>query len=168
MKNKILLFLSAEHFFAHTWSHGTLSAAQYFSADAGGRAQFSALLQSNHSPVYLLVDLIEEDFRYETVPHLRGSDRTALLQRKFDQYYRSTPFRKALLQIRQQEGRRDDEMLFTALTNPALIQPWLEILHKNCAPLAGIYSVPDISTPLIKEVPSWFSANWVCKASSFS
>ena len=154
IKNKILLFLSADHFFAHTWSHSTLSAAQYFAADADGRAQFSAFLQSNRSPAYLLVDLIEEDFRYEAVPHLRGGDRTALLNRKFDQYYRSTPFRKARLQRRQQDGRRDDEMLFSALTNPALIQPWLEILHKNCTPLAGIYSVPDISAPLIKDIPS--------------
>jgi len=38
----------------------------------------------------LLVDLIEEDFRQEAVPHLLGSKRTALLQRKLEQFYRGT------------------------------------------------------------------------------
>ena len=154
MKNKILLFLSTGHFHAHTWRNGALSTAQNFTDSPDGREQFSLFLQSNHDPAYLLVDLIEEDFRYETVPHLRGSDHSALLQRKFEQYYRNTPFRKALLQRRQKDGRRDDEMLFSALTNPALIQPWLEIMQKNCTPIVGIYSVPDISAPLIKDIPS--------------
>lgn len=154
MKNKILLSLGAVHFHAHIWSSTGLSEAQNFTNNAEGREQFSQFLRVNRDPAYLLVDLIEEDFRYETVPHLRGSDRDALLQRKFEQYYRNTPFRKALLQQRQQDGRRDDEMLFSALTNPALIQPWLEIMQKNCTPLVGIYSVPDISAPLIKDISS--------------
>lgn len=154
MKNKVLFFLSADHFHAHTWQGGVLSAAYNFADSPEGRAQFGTFLKTNRDPAYLLADLIEEDFRYETVPHLRGSDRAALLQRKFDQYYRNTPFRKAMLQQRQQDGRRDDEILFSALTNPALIQPWLEIMQTNCAPIVGIYSVPDISAPLIKNIPS--------------
>ncbi len=154
MSGKTLLFLGANQLHAHTWQAGVLSAAQRFADNPDGREQFAAFLQTHRDPAYLLTDLIEEDFRQETVPHLRGSERTALIQRKFEQYYRNTPFRRALLQQRQKEGRRDDEMLFSALTNPARISPWLNIMLQHIIPLAGIYSVPDISSSLVKGIPS--------------
>ena len=121
MSSKTLLFLGSESFHACTWKGGRLSAAQYFADSAEDKERFAGFLRANPHPCYLLTDLVEEDFRHETVPHLRGRDRAGLIQRKFEQFYRNTPFRQASLLQRQKEGRRDDEMLFSALTNPALI-----------------------------------------------
>ena len=45
-------------------------------------------------------------------------------------------------------------MLFSALTNPSLITPWLNVILAQKTPLAGIYSVPQISAPLVKDHPS--------------
>ena len=154
MKNTLLLFLSAEHLHAQLMAGGKIVQQHDFTGTPDGRANFATFLQTAKQPAYLLTDLIEEDFRQEIVPHLRGGSRAALLQRKFDQFYRSTPFRKATRMQRQQTGRRDDEMLFSALTNPALIMPWLDIMLAQQIPLAGIYSVPQISAPLIKNHPS--------------
>ena len=154
MSQKTLFFLSSDSFHAHVWKNGTLAAPYYFTNNAEGRERFSDFLRTHRDPAYLLVDLIEEDFRQETVPHLTGANRQALIQRKFDQYYRSTPFRLASLQRRQEEGRRDDELLFSALTNPALISSWLELLLLHNTPLVGIYSVPHASLPLIKDIDS--------------
>jgi hypothetical protein len=151
---RTLLFLSADSFHASTWHGGKLGVPQYFSNDANGREYFSAYLKQHRDPAYLLVDVIEEDFRLETVPHLIGSARKNLLARKFEQFYRGTPFRQATLLQRQQEGRRDDDMLFSALTNPQRITPWLDTLLANQIPLVGIYSLPNISTPLLKDFPS--------------
>ena len=151
---KTLLFLSAESFQATIWHGGTLSASQYFSNDANGRGYFSTFLKQHPYPAYLLADVIEEDFRMETVPHLIGSARKNLRERKFEQFYRNTPFRQATLLHRQEEGRRDDEMLFSALTNPQRISPWLDAVLANRIPLVGIYSLPNISTPLLKDIPS--------------
>ena len=109
MSRKILFFLSSENFHAYTWNNGVLSEPYYFSHNAAGLERFAEFLQTNRHPAYLLVDLIEEDFRQETVPHLTGSNHQALVQRKFEQYYRNTPFRLTRLQQRQTEGRRDDE-----------------------------------------------------------
>jgi hypothetical protein len=151
---RTLLFLSADSFHASIWQGGKLGAPQYFSNDANGREYFSTFLQQHHNPAYLLVDVIEEDFRLETVPHLSGSAKRNLLARKFEQFYRSTPFRQALTLRRQEEGRRDDEMLFSALTNPQRISPWLDTLLANRIPLVGIFSLPNISTPLLKGIAS--------------
>ena len=154
MSRKTLFFLSSDNFHAHVWQNGALTNATCFPHSAEGLQQFSVFLQTHHDPAYLLVDLIEEDFRQETVPHLTGANHQALVQRKFDQFYRNTPFRLARLQKRQSEGRRDDELLFSALTNPASIAAWLDPLLQHKTPIVGIYSVPHISTPLIKDIDS--------------
>jgi hypothetical protein len=151
---RTLLFLSADTFHASIWHGGKMGAPLTFSNDANGRENFSAYLKQHRNPAYMLVDVIEEDFRLETVPHLTGSARRDLQARKFEQFYRGTPFRQALLLQRQEEGRRDDEMLFSALTNPQRISPWLDTLLANRIPLVGIYSLPNISSPLLKDLPS--------------
>jgi hypothetical protein len=149
---RTLLFLSAENFQSYLWNGKGLSLVQAYDNDADGREQFSAFLEQNRHPTYLLVDIIEEDFHLETIPHLIGPNRKALIERKFEQYYRSTPFRQATLLKRQAEGRRDDEYLFSALTNPQRITPWLETLLEQHVPLVGIYSIPNISAPLLKGI----------------
>lgn len=154
MKHTLLLFLSASRLHAQSMSGGKIASQSEFSDSPDGLHNFAAFLQAFKHPTYLLVDLIEEDFRQETVPHLIGGHRAALLQRKFEQFYRGTPFHQATLLQRQKTGRRDDDMVFSALTNPSLITPWLDIMLAQQTPLAGIYSVPQISAPLVKNHPS--------------
>ncbi|MBI1174934.1 MAG: hypothetical protein GC139_06680 [Sideroxydans sp.] len=152
MKNKVLLFLSADMFQGFVWKDGALVHEQTFADNQEGREKFTAFLRTWRAPAYLLTDLIEEDFRHETVLHLRGREHTAQIQRKYEQFYRNTTFRQATLHQRQLEGRRDDDMLFSALTNPATIQIWLDIILQQHTPLAGIYSVPGISKPLVRNI----------------
>ena len=151
---RTLLFLSADSFQAYVWQRSSLAVVRSFSNDSDGREQFASFLERHKSPAYLLVDIIEEDFHLEIIPHLMGPSRKALLDRKFEQYYRSTPLRQATFLSRQEEGRRDDEFLLSALTNPQRISPWLEVLRSKHTPLAGIYSVPNISAPLLKTIES--------------
>jgi len=154
MKQTLLLFLSADHLHAQLMSGGKIELQRDFTDSMEGHEVFSTFVNTTKCPTYLLTDLIEEDFRHEVVPHLVGKSRTALLQRKFDQFYRGTPFHQATLLQRQKTGRRDDSMLFSALTNPSLITPWLNIMLVQQTPLCGIYSVPQISAPLVKDHPS--------------
>src|SRR3989339_645748 len=151
---RLLLFLSADHLHAQVMERGRIITQHGFPDSPEGQENFAEFLKTAKHPAYLLVDLIEEDFRQETVPHLFGRSRHALLERKFDQFYRGTPFPQATLLQRQKTGRRDDDMLFSALTNPALIKPWLDIMLAQQTPLAGIYSVPQISAPLVEDHPS--------------
>jgi hypothetical protein len=152
MSRKTLFFLSSDNFHAQIWTSGKLSAPIYFKNNVAGLEQLSEFLQTHHNPAHILVDLIEEDFRHEVVPHLTGSNHQALVQRKFDQYYRNTPFRLARRQRRHSDGRRDDEMLFSALTNPARITAWLDLLLLHKTPIAGIYSLPHTSIQMVKEI----------------
>lgn len=151
MKNCLLLLLSTNHLHAQHIVGGKIVERREFGDSADDRADFADFLKHIKCPTFLLTDLIEEDFRLEVTPHLSGGSYRALIKRKFDQFYRGTPFQQATVLQRQSAGRRDDEMLFSALTNPSLVTPWVDILLAHKVPLAGIYSVPQISLPLIQD-----------------
>ncbi|MEE8618188.1 MAG: hypothetical protein V3S86_02840 [Nitrosomonadaceae bacterium] len=155
MADKLLLFLGAEWLSVYSWSRGRLQGGQPFSNDESGHDAFADLLDKHPKvPCYLLADLVEEDFRSESIPHVSGRDRKDIVLRKFEQFYHNTPFRHAHTLYREQDGRRDDMTLFSALTNPELVSPWLDIMLEHEASVAGIYSVPLISHQLVSHISS--------------
>ena len=124
-----------------------------FRADEDGLTQFAQYLQSTPpDPVSLLVDVVEEEFREETVPHVMGTDRRALLRNKKTRLFRDATYSYAMLQGRESEGRRDDRVLFTALIRPDMLAPWLGQLARLKIPLTGIYSLPLLSEMLLKKL----------------
>ncbi len=103
-------------------------------------------------PTTVITDLIEEDFRTDTVPHLRGGDQDAVLERKLSQLYRISPYRHALVQGREAEGRRDDRVFFHAVTNADFLKPLISQLEKLQVPLLAVSSSAVLSSRLLKEL----------------
>ena len=153
MFRKHLIYLNNERLLSVIWRNGKTLEAQSFPVDVGGQTAFAQYAKRwSRLRVYFLVDLIEEDFRLDTIPHVRGGDRRELLERKLNQLFRGTPFRHAIVLDREAAGRRDDRVLYTSVTNPELLTPWLEILESVRAPLVGIYSAPLLSARLLKPL----------------
>jgi hypothetical protein len=149
---KHLLYLTNTCLTASMWQSGSLSAGQTFENDEAGWQALSAyLVPSKQVPVLLLIDLVEEDFQRDTIPHVFGKARKTLIERRLLQLYRDTPFRHASNQGREKDGRKDDRMLFSALTNAPLLKPWLDAILKEQVPLAGIFSVALLSGLLFKK-----------------
>jgi hypothetical protein len=133
-------------------------ARREFAVSGAGAAAFEAYLANlRDTPAHLFTDLAEEDFRLDTIPHVGARDREAILARKLAQIFRSTPFRHALPQGREAEGRRDDRVFYTAITNPELLRPWLEMLERLRVPLEGIYSAAVFSGVLLEELDLLFA-----------
>lgn len=153
MFRKLLLYLTNDRLTAYTWERGALADGRAFDNDEAGREALSShLAGAPEIPVYVLADLIEEDFQRENLPHVLGRTRHALVQRRLGQLYRDTPYRQATLQGREKEGRKDDRALFSALTNAELITPWVDAILKQQAALAGIYSPTLLSAALVKKL----------------
>lgn len=153
MFSKLLAYHTGRHTEVHTWRHGVLSAKHVFNADAEGLAEFAAHLKEHaKQPLYFLVDIIEEDFRLDTIPHLLGRSRTALVNRKLGQVFRNETYRHTALQGRGTEGRRDDRLLLSALTNSEAISPWIDAILECKMALAGLYSVPLLSQAIIRKL----------------
>jgi hypothetical protein len=105
---------------------------------------------------HVVTDLIEEDFRLDTIPHLRGSDQEAVLARKLSQIYRASPFRHAIVQGRLEEGRRDDRVFYHAVTNPDSLKQVLTVLEASKVPIEGVHSSAVLSSRLLKELDIFF------------
>ncbi len=151
--NKRVLYLSADKALVYHWEKGGLTESFVFHADPAGLENFARYLYEVPStPFYIMIDVVEEEYRLETIPHVMGRDRKALLARKKDRLFRNTPYCHAKLQGREKEGRRDDIFLFSAITNPDIPAPWLKLLLNAKVPIAGIYSLPAVSGILLKKL----------------
>jgi hypothetical protein len=145
--------IAGDKVFAQHWSHGALAEAFVFDATDAGMVLFDRYLEETPAmPAYMLVDIVEEEYRQETIPHVYGRDRRALVDRKKARLFRGTPYCHALMQGRESEGRRDDRLLLTALMNPATVQPWVDALDRHKVPLAGVYSLPLLSAGLLGKI----------------
>ncbi len=130
-----------------------LGEVSFLPTEAGFDSFRDYLRESINIPAKFLIDVIEEDFRIETVPHVGSKDRKAVISRLIDRYYRSGQqycYDEVIGRIKT--GRRDDKVLIGAMTNPRLIQPWLDIIEKNAVPLSGIWTLPLVSRLLLSKI----------------
>ena len=149
-----VLFLAGGRLAVYHWSGSELLDPLWFGADEDGLTEFALYLaHSPRDPVYMLVDVVEEEFREETIPHVMGADRRALLRTRLNRLFRDPTYSYAVVQGRETDGRRDDQVLFTSLIRPDLLSPWVGQIAKHKVPLAGIYSLPIVSEALIKRMP---------------
>ena len=149
------LFLSADKAAVYQWQQGRFGSAYLFDATKEGQGHFERYLrQTENTPFYMLVDVFEEEFRHGKIPHVFGRDRSAIIQLRQQRFFRNTRYCHAEIQGREAEGRRDDRVLLTAISNAGIIDPWLALLNRHKAPLAGIYSVPLFTSALLDLIPA--------------
>ena len=151
MANKLLLCISINGATAARWQGGRLHDVEAFTNDETGTAAFRDYAAvSAGTPAFIIVDAVEEDYRFETLPHASGSDRAQMVERKLRQYYRSSPYCAASLIGRDSSKRRDDRFLFSALTNPEIVAPWLTAFVEAGLPVGGIYLLPMVMPGLVE------------------
>jgi len=153
MPGKLLLCVSANQTVAVHGNGGRIVHCATFANDEAGIAEFgeyASTLGAAHT--WIAADTIEEDYRFESLPHTSGSDRSEMLARKLKQYYRNTPYVSAAARGRDASKRRDDRFLFSALTNPTLIDPWLRTASAQGLPIAGICLIPDLTPALLRAL----------------
>jgi hypothetical protein len=150
---KRLLYLTSDQLFAYLWQAGRLTPGPVFGADAAGLRAFGLWLADGEpAPACLLADLVEEEFQRQLMPHVGGRAGRQMRRRRLHQLYRDTPYRHASVQGRASGGRRDDRVLFCALTSPAIVNPWVAVLEQQRVPLEGIYSASLLSVTLIRKL----------------
>lgn len=152
--NRRALFVGAEKVSVYHWEKGGLGSSYLFDVDETGRENFQRYLnETDNTPMTIIVDLIEEEFRQDTIPHVFGADRTALLERKQSRLFRDAHYVHVENQGREEEGRKDDKVLFIAITNDETVKPWVDLLDKHKVPLKGIISLPLLLQTYIKTLP---------------
>jgi hypothetical protein len=155
MPQKRLLFVVADNLIAYHWRSGELVVEGAFAANETGLAAFGGYLRQRRTSLFLvLADVAEESFHSHCIPYLRGRDRDALVTRKLAQIFHGTPYSTAIGQGREKIGRRDEKLLFFALTRPQQFAHWLAALRQNEIRLTGFYSLPMLAARLIDGAES--------------
>ncbi|MGB5584110.1 MAG: hypothetical protein WBO93_11025, partial [Gammaproteobacteria bacterium] len=136
---KRIFYFSGHRLTVFHWSRKLFDGACSFEADQQGFDKFRQYLKSSASiSTGMLLDIIEEDFRKDLIPHVMGKDRKAVIDRLIDRHYRSSRhYSYSEIQGQQKSGRKDDEVLLAAITNPELIRQWIRIIEDCNVPLSG-------------------------------
>jgi hypothetical protein len=153
MKPRRLLYLSAHQLSAFRWQAGSLLGEAHFEANSEGYQQFADYLQQHRTSLFsLLVNVAEEGFQIETIPFLRGADRQAILDRKFNQLFFNAPLKASFSLGHEKSQRKNERVMLTALTNKDFFKPWLQTIGDAQIALAGIYSLPLLGASLLKKM----------------
>lgn len=153
MPRRHVLYLDATQLVAYGWRAGEVTEHARFATTSDGVAAFADFLRTQRDGLYLMLcDLADEAFIAEMVPFVRGGDRAALIRRKLGQHFFGTTLTCARSLGRSRAGRRDEQMLFCALTRPALLEPWLAALRDADVALSGIHSVALASEPVLERL----------------
>ncbi len=135
----------------YEWRQGVVQPGPVFPSGEQGLEAFGGYLRETANvPACLLVDVVEEEYRRDTLPHVIGQDRQTLIRHRAKRLFRDTPYWHAELQGREAGGRRDDIVLYAVLSNQALFAPWLDVMGRCRVPLVGIYSLPLLSAGLLR------------------
>lgn len=152
--NKRALYISADKLSLYHWVKGELGGSYLFNNDDAGQENFKRYLQETpNTPIYIIVDVVEEEFRQDTIPHVFGADKKALIQRKQTRLFRHAGYYYTHDLGREAEGRRDDRLLFMAINNREILKPWVSLLYDYKVPLKGIISIPLLLHSFIKTLP---------------
>jgi len=152
MPQRHLLYLDASDMHCFYWRQGHVRPVERFPTSEDGINGFARYVRTHRKAIFtLVVDLSDEGFQFETLPHVTGPDRKAMLRRKLDQAYFGSPLATALSLGRESNGRRDERFLFVALTRHASIEPWLEVLRANEIALSGVHSPALVMDKMVRR-----------------
>ncbi len=87
------LFVGSDKVAVYHWADNTIGNSYLFDASEEGFEYFGRYLSEvDNDPMYILVDTTTEEYQLDTIPHVFGADRKALIERKQDRAFRGTPY----------------------------------------------------------------------------
>ncbi len=108
----------------------------------GVRGFAGDLAQAPELVTRLVLDITEEEFHQEKVPHVFPHDQKKILERRLRLRFGRGRWHRYERQGREREGRRDDLFLVSGITREEVILPWLEPMLEQCVPIDLMVSVP--------------------------
>jgi hypothetical protein len=151
MTRRLIVLLNSRQASVLDWRPGRMHWLGEFPTTQAGLTAFQSLLMlHSDSPVRVILDSVDEDYRVETLPHVRGLARDEMLSRKLKQVFRNSTFAGAWRQLREHDGRRDDRYLLAAVIDADWLKPWLAVIDNTQMPLEGITLLSIACQSLLK------------------
>ena len=94
--------------------------------------------------VKVLINIYEEEFVFSDIPHVNSVDRKRIISRKLDQHFKSSDLRRSFFQGRRKDGRKDDELMLSAVRDAEVLDQLLDYLYLRKVPISGVYSTQSM------------------------
>lgn len=152
-KIKRILYITDQGMTLHIVHGRRLLGKRSYAPDEHGFDAFSRdLTQSPGLATQILLDITEEEFHEERIPHVFSHDQKQILERKMNQRFRGRHWNFHEKQGREKTGRRDDMFMLSAITREALLDPWVQRMAEQSVPLERITSVPLLTSQLYRRL----------------
>ena len=153
MAGQRILVISGAGLTVHRRHGRKLSAPFAFASHDEGHARFARYIERHPSDVTrVIADVVEEEFREETVPHVPVWERRALMRARAQRAFRDARYVHSTRLGREPGGRRDDRVLFSAITRTETLDPWIDTMVRHGVPLAGVYSPAMLTGAMLKAI----------------
>src|SRR5574341_199851 len=127
MSATLALYFSGSDHYLYRCAGDRLELEAKFPADDLGLTEFREYLRGRHGTlVYVVADLVGEDFHEDQIPYLRGNDRQAVIQRRLAQRYRDTRLAAALSLGYVIGEWRTERLLLASFTNTQQFTAWID------------------------------------------
>jgi len=144
------------------WQRKKCIARYTFNSSQQGLEKFKTyLLETNNAPVRILLDLIEEDFKQKSIPHVNAIDRKSIISRLLKrqhepQHDRQHNSNKSYIHYkvigREKTKRKYDILRYSILNNSQTLEPWGSIMANSNTSICGIWSLPLLSESLFNKL----------------
>ncbi|GJM11935.1 MAG: hypothetical protein DHS20C12_03380 [Pseudohongiella sp.] len=163
---KRIILINFEGLAVYGLDNGRLMKLATFIDDDVGHDKFRTyIIDESLIQTSLVVDSPAEDFIVEKVVHVSAYDRKSFLNRKLDQHFRNVEFRSAKVLGRDSSGRRDDRVLFSAITQSRNIDNWIRVMLEEQVAIKSItspaFAISKVARALGLETENQiFLVNW--------
>lgn len=163
---KRIILINFEGLAVYGLDNGRLMKMATFIDDDVGHDKFRTyIIDESLIQISLVVDSPAEDFIVEKVIHVSPYDRKSFLSRKLDQHFRNIEFRSAKVLGREKSGRRDDRVLFSAITQTRNIDNWVRVMLQEHVSIKSITSPAFAISKVARELgletkKEIFLVNW--------
>jgi len=104
------------------------------------------------TPVYVLVDVIEQNYSQQVLPPVSSFGIRQQVQRRVKRDFQPNDFNNVLFIDRMKEGRKDWNFLFISLANSDPFAKWLEVILNQDNYFKGVYLLPLEVTKLVQDI----------------
>lgn len=154
MSNKAFIYLRNDSLVIYQWNQNTLQQVLSLSDAENSLEELTDYFNTqNNQPIKIFIDILEESYALQSIPHLGFRDRQAMIERKKNQIFPKLKYTYCEYKGRSDDSeRRDDLIFFSAITEEQIIQRWFQLLFEIKVKISGIFSAPILLESLVQQL----------------
>ena len=151
MADPVILYLSNNGLSIYRWQKKKLCQDMQFKTVEQASESLADYFKRYGKPARLVLDVLEETYSLESIPQLNRRDQVSLIRRKQQQLFPGLNYVYKAVKGRRASDRKDDLVLFAAITDESVLKPWLVLLASHKIIVSGVYSLPVLQEACVSQ-----------------